>query len=999
MMDEGNFLRIPVATYRVQFNPPFTFMEAKGIIRYLWELGITDLYASPYFRAAHDSSHGYDIVDHAMLNPETGTEEEYDEFVAELKKFGMGQILDIVPNHMCITSKDNAWWMDVLENGPSSVFADYFDIDWEPSRQGLKDKVLLPFLGDHYGVVLERGELTLVFEEAGFFIAYYDHKFPIRPQTYAFILENKRSSLEETLLDDDPHLEELRSILTALKHLPAYEARDQESVAERRREKEIIKRRLWALYQASEHIKGFIDRNVLLMNGSQGDPDSFDQLDYLLREQAYTLSYWPVAMEEINYRRFFDINSLGAIRMENPAVFEEAHSFLFKLIKERKVTGLRIDHPDGLYNPAQYFKNLQFGCFRQMMLDHVAKLKEEVTLPYGDSYIESGIIKAFDDPESLVPGGKPFYIVGEKILTKSEIMPEEWPIFSTTGYVFLNSVNGIFVETANGRRMEDIYNSFTRARYNFQDMAYQNKKLIMEVAMASETHTLGRFLRRIASRDRHKRDFTLNSLTKAIVEVIACFPVYRTYIQDFTVAPRDSRIIKLSIAKAKRKNPALSSSVFDFLRDVLLLAVRDSATAEEKEEWLEFTMRFQQITGPVMAKGIEDTSFYLYNRLLSLNEVGGNPEKFGTTMETFHGQNIERRKFWPHALIATSTHDTKRNEDVRSRIDVLSEIPDVWRAQSMGWGRLNRRKKMVIDGRAVPDRNEEYFLYQTLVGAWPVGAMNDSDYDLFKGRIKGHMVKALREAKVNTSWINPNLLYEEAVMIFVDHILQRTAENEFLPHFLPFQKAVSDYGMYNSLSQTLLKITVPGVPDFYQGTEIWDFSLADPDNRRPVDYSVRVDMLAGIKEQESTLPLREYAKQLTVHKEDGRIKLYVTYKALNFRRFHRETFEYGEYIPLDAFGEKAHSICAFARRRGADTIIVAVPRLIAGPAQTAPHLPLGENAWRGTVLTIPVDRIGLEFRDIFSGNVVTTGEHRGVVGLKLAEVFRDLPVALLELTN
>ena len=989
-------LRIPLATYRLQFNHQFRFVDAKMIVRYLSELGITDIYSSPYLRASEGSLHGYDIVDHNQLNPEVGSIEEYEDLVRELRVYEMGQILDIVPNHMCITNNANSWWMDVLENGPSSKYAGFFDIDWEPVKKELKAKVLLPLLGDQYGTVLERGELTLSFREGTFFLNYFDNRFPLRPKTYSHLLQHKIEDLKEHMDAENPSLMELMSIITALRNLPSHLEVDPAMIDERSREKEIVKRRLWALYTEDPVIREFVDQNIRVFNGVKDDPGSFDLLDDLSDEQAFRLSYWPVATEEINYRRFFDINNLAAIRMENPEVYAETHKLLFKLVKERKVTGLRVDHPDGLYDPSEYFHRLQRDCFEHVVLGYAEEVVEDQELPYGKAYMKSEIAKRYDEISTNDHERKPFYIVGEKILLHSERMPEEWPIFSTTGYVFLNSLNGIFVETRNGRVFEKIYSEFIRSRSDYQQMVYRNKKLVMEMAMASEINTLGHYLNRISEKNRHTRDFTLNSLVRAIVEVIALFPVYRTYINRRNVRARDRQHILLAVAKAKKRNPTINASILDFLRDILLLKLPDAMEERDRQECLDFVMRFQQITGPVMAKGLEDTTFYVYNRLTSLNEVGGSPDRFGTALETFHGQNIERTKFWPHALIASSTHDSKRSEDVRARINVLSEIPDEWKAHLVAWARLNKAKKMIVDGRAVPDRNEEYLLYQTLIGTWPISELNGNGREVFKQRIKDYMVKAMREAKVRTSWINPYTLYEEATGVFVDAILRKDPENPFLADFAVFQEKISNCGMYNSLSQTLLKITCPGIPDFYQGTELWDFSLVDPDNRRPVDYGVRMRILEGIKGEEAEATSGEFTRKLTANRADGKIKTFLVYKALNYRKAKRIVFETGEYTPLETFGVHAVSACAFARRHAASQILTIVPRFFTRLINGTDELPLGVKVWGDTVTAAPVDRAGIRYKNIFTGADVVTGYYDGVIGLSMGEVFKDFPVALLE---
>ncbi|RJQ56795.1 MAG: malto-oligosyltrehalose synthase [Nitrospiraceae bacterium] len=982
MSYERNTLRVPVSTYRLQFNKHFRFSDARDIVRYLHDLGISDIYASPYLGAKKGSLHGYDIVDHNMLNPEIGTEEEYDDLVKELRKYGMGQVLDIVPNHMAVGS-ENALWMDLLENGPGSVFAGFFDVDWDPVKRELKDKVLLPVLGGQYGAALEDQEISLSFQEGAFYVTYYEHRFPVRPLTYLLVLKHDIENLAGRPAEEDPHLTEFLSIITAIEHLPPYTEKDHEKIMERYREKEVIKKRLWALCCEGPGIMEFIDNNVRTFNGTKGEPRSFDLLDSLISEQVYRLSHWRVATEEINYRRFFDINELAAIRVEDPDVFIKTHGLILKLIREGKITGLRVDHPDGLYDPAEYFRRLQRECFMQRTLNEeaVQTLESE---------------KQYEEMLSNDPQYKPFYIVGEKILIKGERMPEDWPIFSTTGYVFLNSVNGVFIDTANAKAFDEIYFRFIRAKLNFTEIIYEKKKQIMYVAMASELNMLAHYLNRISEKNRHTRDFTLYSLRGVIGEVIAFFPVYRTYIRPSGVNDRDRKYIESAVSKAMRRNPAINESVFNFLKDVLLLDCPDYLGDDDRKEWLDFTMRFQQITGPVMAKGVEDTAFYVYNRFVSLNEVGGSPDRFGTLPETFHGQNIERMKYWPHALITTATHDTKRGEDVRARLNVLSEVPDEWRQRLVSWSKINIKKKTVLEGQRLPDRNDEYLLYQTLIGSWPVDRMDRTEYDKFKQRIREYMLKAVREAKVNSSWISLNSVYEDAVMVFIEKLMEPYPGNQFLNDFMPFQKKISHYGMFNSLSQTLLKIASPGVPDFYQGTELWDFSLVDPDNRRPVDYLKRTALLEEIKRREAGNGLQELAKDLLMNKDDGRIKMYLVRRALNYRRVNRELFEEGEYVPLDVEGLLKDHVCAFARKKEDKTIVVAVPRLLTRLVPPGSP-PLGEEVWHDTCIVIPFEEREMVYRSVFTGENAAVAGRDGRQVLRLSDVFGNFPAALMEM--
>jgi (1->4)-alpha-D-glucan 1-alpha-D-glucosylmutase len=986
--------RIPVSTYRLQFNHTFGFNDARGMVSYLHDLGISDVYASPYFRARKGSLHGYDIVDPSALNPEVGTDEEYDNLIRELGKYGMGQILDIVPNHMSCES-ENPWWMDVLENGRSSPYADFFDIDWNPAIKKLSGKLHIPVLGDQYGKVLESQALKLRFEEGAFFIYYQDIKYPILPETYVLVLHHHTENLRNLVTNDNPHVTELLSIVTALKHLPPAAEKDKEKIGERYREKESIKKRLFTLYLVSSEIRKFIDDNVDIFNGKKGDPRSFNLLDGLLAEQVWRLSHWRVANEEINYRRFFDINTLAAIRIEEPAVFRETHKLIFRLIAEKKITGLRVDHPDGLYDPSHYFEKLQRECFSRLVSTKV---------PADDGYEHSDpgpdVLGQYQRLVSSNPRYRPFYIIGEKILTRGDKMPKDWAIFGTTGYAFLNSLNGIFVDTKNAKIFDDLYAKFAGTKNHFSDVVYEKKKLVTQVAMSGEINTLGHYLNNISEKNRHTRDFTLNSLTKAVTEIIAFFPVYRTYINSWTIKDRDRQHIETAVSKAKRKNPAISVLIFDFVGDVLLLKFPVDFSEEDKKEWLDFVMRFQQITAPVMAKGVEDTAFYVFNRLVSLNEVGGSPDRFGLSLEAFHGQNLDRLKFWPHSLITTSTHDSKRSEDVRARINVLSEIPEKWRECLARWSHLNKMKKTAVEGRDVPDRNEEFLLYQTLMGAWPLGRPDEIEYDVFKKRIKDYIVKALREAKVNTSWINPNADYEDSVTSFIDAILAISADNKFLEEFEPFQKTISYFGMLNSLSQTLLKITCPGVPDFYQGTEIWDFSLCDPDNRRPVDFDRRRTMLSSLEENmaKHEPDLKVVLKELIEKWEDGSIKLYVTSKALTYRGDNHTLFMEGSYVPLTAEGELKDQICGFARQKNNKAVLVIVPRFMTQISYFSVEVPCGETVWRKTGILLPDEISGSIFKNVLTGENVKVIRRAEKRVLALADVFSCFPVAMLEST-
>ena len=964
---------IPTATYRVQFNRAFRFADAKAIVPYLHDLGISDCYASPLLKTPAGSDNGYDVCDHSQLNPVFGSEDDFQAFTSTLSKHGLGLILDIVPNHMGIGEPCNAWWMDVLENGRSSSYAYYFDIDWHPVNPQLENKVLLPILEDQYGNVLEDGKLRLAYDEGAFFIYYHDSKLPLAPRSYSSILEHRLDPLAETLGKDNESLQELQSILTAISYLPVRTESDPEKLEERNREKEIIKRRIAALVQASAPVRDAIDMALRDFNGTVGEPQSFDLLDRLIEAQPYRLAFWRVAGEEINYRRFFDINELAAIRMELPEVFEATHQLILRFLAEGKATGLRVDHPDGLWDPAAYFRQLQQSYASQRIQ------------PLHDTSANPDRMQAFPWP---------LYVVAEKILLKGESLPEDWAVYGTTGYDFLNNVNDIFVEPANCEAVDKIYRDFIGRKIDFRNLINSSKKMIMLISLASEVNSLGHQLDRISERNRHYRDFTLNTLTFAIREVIACLSVYRTYNNASTgaVSERDQKYIEAAVEEAKRRNPRTARALFDFIQDTLLLRNLQHFRAEDRPQVIDFVMELQQLTGPVMAKAVEDTAFYAYNRLTSLNEVGGDPEQFGLSLETFHRQNADRQRYWPHSMLTTSTHDTKRSEDVRARINVLSEIPVDWGTALERWSRLNAEQKSGVDGELAPDRNDEYLFYQTLVGAWPAESFTAEEFADFRERISAYMLKAIKEAKVHTSWVNPNEAYNHAVSKFVKEVLVADPKNGFLSDFMYFHRRVAYSGMLNSLAQTLLKIASPGVPDFYQGTELWDFSLVDPDNRRPVDFGKRMKLLEELKQREKEAR-SSLIQDLLTRWVDGTIKLYVTYKGLSFRRSHRSLFEAGSYLPIDASDGARDHICAFARQKGGNWALVAVPRLITELVR-AERPPLGEGTWGSSALVLPEDAPD-GWINILTGEGLKAVPSKQRKLLPLASVFQNFPLALL----
>ena len=948
--------QIPTATYRLQLNQHFTFRHAAAIVPYLHSLGISHCYASPYLRARPGSLHGYDIIDHNSLNPEIGTSEDYEYFVQELHRHGMRQILDIVPNHMGVMGSDNAWWLDVLENGEASDYADFFDIDWDPIKDELQGKVLVPVLGDQYGTALEKAELKLTFDSdhGEFSIFYFQHRFPIAPREYPRILGFEIERLPQKLGSTHEDVLELQSIITAFGHLPERRNISPEQRAERNREKEVQKRRLAALSARSAEIRKFLTENVTRINGRSEDPRSFDNLHELIKAQPYRFAQWRVAADDINYRRFFDINDLAALRTENKDVFNKTHEFILGLVAQGKVDGLRVDHPDGLYNPAEYLKELQ------------SRLRAE-----------------------LEPQNREAYLVIEKILTGKEQLPQDWPVDGTTGYEFTNLVNGLFVDQTSVDRMDRIYRSFTGTATPFNDLVYTCKKLMLRVVLASELTVLANLLSRIALADRHTCDFTLNSLRSALAEIISEFPVYRTYVSGCGISEDDRRYVNQAISAAKKRSNAADLSIFDFLRRILLGDVNGSTSGWYKQAVLRCAMKFQQVTSAVMAKGLEDTAFYRYNRLVSLNEVGGNPSKFGTSIDEFHCANHERLAHWPDSMLSSSTHDSKRSEDVRARINVLSEIPVEWRMHLSRWRDWNQDKKRAVDEVMAPTRNDEYLLYQTLVGTWPREA-NKANWDQFVERIEQYMLKAVREAKEHTSWANMNAEYENAVSNFVRAILERTEGNEFLQDIEEFQGRVSHIGAFNSLSQTLLKLTSPGVPDIYQGNEILDYKLVDPDNRQPINYELRKQRLNGLQ----NLPANpESLSEISRTPERCSAKLYLTWKTLSTRNANASLFQRGEYIPLDAMGEKANNVISFARRLGGRTVIVVAPRFCAKLLGEKHQTICEPSIWGDTSIALPGSDASC-YHNVFTGECIPAigGESQR---LSIGSVLQYFAVALL----
>jgi (1->4)-alpha-D-glucan 1-alpha-D-glucosylmutase len=956
---------VPRATYRVQLHGGFRFADATALVPYLDALGVSHLYISPPLRARVGSQHGYDVVDHGMLNPELGSRAEFDALVAALHGHDMGLLIDIVPNHMGVLDGDNAWWLDVLENGAASAWAEFFDIDWHAADPALAGKVLLPVLGDQYGVVLERGELRLGFDAArGYFtLSYYEHRLPVDPSGYGALLREALRAVPAQALRGGAAAT-LARLAGQFDRLPPRAAADPAARLRRQRSKTALKAELKEAVRQMPALATAIEAVVETLNGRPGDRGSVDALDRLIGVQAYRLAHWRIAADEINYRRFFDINELAALRMERPEVFEATHRLVLELTASGAVDGLRIDHPDGLSDPAGYFERLQ------------RRHAEVAGLP----------------PPGAGRDAMPLYVVVEKIVAPHEKVPADWAVHGTTGYRFANVVNGLLIDGDAKARLDRAWRAFVRDEAeDFETLSWQCRHLVMNGSLAGELTVLSATLLRLARADRRTRDFTLNSLRRALAEVVASFPVYRTYIVD-KASPQDRRFIDWAIGRARRRSVAADAGVFDYLRQVLLGRPLAGAPAGLAERYRQFALRLQQYTAPVAAKGIEDTALYRHHRLVSVNDVGGEPDAFGMTVAAFHAASLDRATQWPHTLLASSTHDAKRSEDVRVRIDVISELPAAWRLAVRRWSRMNRSHKRTVDGQRAPSRNDEYLLYQLLVGSLPTGDPSDAALAEYAARIEAVMLKSARESKALTSWMNPHAAYEAALAGFVQALLGRRERNQFLDDLQRNVAVLAWHGALNGLTLALVKTLSPGVPDFYQGHEAIELALVDPDNRRPVDFDRRRALLAEA-EARWALPQRGPALRALLDRAvDGDAKFWVTWRALQLRRACEAMLARAVYVPLEVRGVHAAHVVAFARRDGPRWLVVIGTRLSVALGQG--EAPLGD-VWGDTAVVWPDGGAALPphawLTDAITGRTLALQDG----ALSLAATLREFPVAAL----
>jgi len=946
-----SFKRIPTSTYRLQFNDRFRFQDALKLLDYFSTLGISDLYASPLLVSRHGSGHGYDVTDPAHIDPEIGSQEDFEALQNGLLNRGMRLLLDIVPNHMAASS-ENRWWMDVLENGAESAFASYFDIQWHPASRILDGKILLPVLGRPFGETLDGGELRLVFQEGKFAIQYRESLFPLAPRSYARVLRERADDLKKSLGETSAAYEEYLGVISSLSSLS-----DTDRTAtsgERRLRFEAARQRMKVLIASHPEVRMLIDSILSQLNGDPRDSASFSQLEQILAEQNYWLAYWQDVNEGINYRRFFAISDLVGMRVEDPIVFEAMHEQIFRLIAKGAISGVRIDHIDGLRDPAGYLTKLG---------DRIA------------STVSSN-------------GGQPYVII-EKILAPHETLPEDWPVAGTTGYDYLNWANGIFVSPGGAKRLAEIYSGFTGREAEFADILYEKKKLVMNSLLRVEMRSLGRQLVELAGKDRYARDIPRSELTEALTETTACMDVYRTYVRNLEVPPAAHERIAEALDQARVRRPRMSAEPFAFLREILTLRNPAHVLPEQREERLAFVMRWQQLTGPIVAKGLEDTALYVYYPLLSLNEVGGRPSPSSiVSREEFYALMQERLQRWPHSLNATSTHDTKRSEDIRARLNVLSEMPEEWERQIAKWAACNEKHKQVVEGHKVPDANEEYLIYQTLIGLWPLDPSKPSS---ITERLQAYLVKATREAMINTRWTEPNKTHESALARFIEELLSPRNEG-FLRDFSAFQKKTAYCGMINSLASVLLKITCPGVPDFYQGSELWDFRLVDPDNRGRVDFGERSRLVEAVV-GESDTDLASAARDFLEHWPDGRIKLHVIRKTLAYRLKNDELFSKGDFIPLKARGKRREHVIAYMRRIGDRRALIVVPRWLAASQDDSGRTDV-QDFWGDTSLILPRET-SRSWRNTFMGCGIRVQPFDGNQTLLVGDLLAEFPVALL----
>ncbi len=955
--------RVPRATYRLQLHKDFGFEAATAVLPYLKRLGISHVYCSPIWRARPGSLHGYDVVAHHEINPELGGDEGFERFAQAVRQHDLGLLLDMVPNHMGVFGADNPWWLDLLENGQASSHASYFDIDWSPPNRSLRGKVLVPVLGDAYGTVLERGELKLAWADGRLAIRYHQHLFPLDPRSYAKVLQ----LVVEELPSGEPARLTMQRLSKESAALPAHDDPD----AARRAERQAAVPRLQAALAealADDEVRAALDGVLDTINEAPGR----DALDALHDRQAYRLAWWRVAADEINYRRFFEVNELAAMRVEDPAVFEAIHGRALDMAAAGIVDGLRIDHPDGLLDPRQYFERLQHGYLQRARPEQADALMQQ----------------------AAQAREWPLYVAAEKIAAAHEDVPKDWALHGTTGYRFANVINGLFVERKNAARLERLWREYAGVGQDYEEIVREAKLAVARGSLASDLTLLAQALHRVGQAHRNTRDYGFNTLREALAQVAASMPVYRTYVIDEASA-QDKRFIDWAVADAMRHTDIADDSVFEFLRRCLLLDPPPGLGGAATEALLRrFVHRFQQFCAPVAAKGVEDTAFYRYHRLISLNEVGGEPAVFGLSAAAFHGASTDRARHWPHTMLASSTHDNKRAEDVRQRINVLSEQPAAWRLGLRRWREATRSLRTLVDGKPAPSDSDDYLLYQTLLGSLPPDPLDDAQLAAYHERIEAYMIKATREGKQHTSWTRPNEAYEAALKRFIGGVLGRLQPNPALTELRQRAAELAWYGALNSLSATVLKLVSPGVPDLYQGSELMPLTLVDPDNRTPVDYALREHLLAGFEAAQQDAGTAPLLEDLRTRPADGRLKLWCQWRLLQLRAEHAALFSEGSYQPLRVTGQRRNQAIAFARCGTEGTLVVVAGRKFAQAFEQG-QWPAGA-AWAETHIAWPAAmarrlKKGQQATEVLTGRTLSVGYE----GLALEKALAELPVAVL----
>lgn len=973
---------IPINTYRIQINPKFPFSEATKIIPYLQELGIDAIYTSPYFQATPGSMHGYDISSPMRLNPELGSDQDYEEFCKTLTKNNMGHIADLVANHMSAT-EHNEWWWDVLENGKASIYNNYFDIDWNPIRQDLKNRILIPVLQESLNDAIVDGSITISLTE-GLFTIHLNHRFfPMNPDSYPELLVIDPEELKKILHEDYRTINKYLAVISFFESLPNPKEKEEVDRYKRRMMVDQAKRALIEVLRQAKPLHDFLQKKIQWLNTDIHDLQRIRLLERILKQQHYQLTHWQEGPQSINYRRFFDINELAALKAEDIEVFKHFHTLLFRLIIENKIQGLRIDHPDGFYEPATFLEWLhRFYLENKLEKDFSENPPKDI-----DFYECKSLIwkKSFLHKT-------PIYVVVEKILEEHESLPEDWDIYGTVGYKFLNIHNGLFIDTTKAEDFTKIYRNFTGFDKDPEKLLYEQKRKYALVYMLSEINVLTKRLYQNAKKYEQKIPFSEEELKTGIAELFAAFPVYRTYVRglDSSLREQDKVAITRAFEKAKESDVYVNPSVFAFLEKVFF--IDEQIPGPSSTAYRDFILHFQQLSPPIMAKGFEDTFLYIYNRFASLNEVGGNPFRFGISSDEFHMQNQRRLKNWPKAFITTSTHDTKRSEDLRQRLNVLSEIPEQWQEKIQYWSSLNKKfKKEIGSLPEAPDKNTEYLLYQSLLGYWPLEEEEGNDFSNLIDRMKNYMRKASREAKVHTNWFAPHKDFENALIEFIEKIFSKEHSSEFWKDFLVFHKQISFFGVMNSFSAVIMKLGSPGVVDTYQGMEFLDFSLVDPDNRRFVDFNLRVSLLKELKQNCDTIipELANFLSRWFFKREFKKIKMYLQWRGLNLRKFFPNLFLEGEYIPLEIQGKRKRKFVGFFRKQNREFAVFVTGRYFT-------DWPFEENSlfqkdfWEDTKILIPEPLIGRNAVDILSGKKILFTED-----LTPGELFAFLPQSII----